>query len=56
MDYAEKRTAFGSPITKLQAIQVRARLPCQVHTLLGLAERCTWALGLGSRGTACTQH
>lgn len=26
MDYAEKRMAFGSPITKLQAIQVRGRL------------------------------
>ncbi|OXB64634.1 hypothetical protein ASZ78_008710, partial [Callipepla squamata] len=26
VDYAEKRMAFGSPITKLQAIQVRGRL------------------------------
>lgn len=56
VDYAEKRTAFGSPITKLQAIQVHASLPRQVHTWLGLAERCTWALGLGSRGTVCTLH
>lgn len=48
VDYAEKRMAFGSPITKLQAVQVGAGHTVQFHRVLGLVES---ACGFGIRHT-----
>lgn len=53
VDYAEKRMAFGAPITKLQAVQVRAMRTGQFQTLLVLVEGSCGLSGVVS-GTLCT--
>lgn len=54
MDYAEKRMAFGSPITKLQAIQVQARLGhLQAVLLLVESSYGHLYLALGTQCTSC---
>lgn len=53
VDYAEKRMAFGSPITKLQAVQVQTRWTRQLQTSL-VQSSC--ALSGVASGTQCTLH
>lgn len=55
MDYAEKRMAFGSPITKLQAVQVQAGHMEQFHRVLGLVESLCMLSGV-VLGTQCTLY